>query len=93
MVEAIITIVVSQTLSSIINIVITKIPNPDKVEEVVEAISEAVTSEVETELINASHTNVLLLRQVIQFLGIVQRLSTQATPTYFCYGRGHTISN
>ena len=65
MVEAIITIVVSQTLSSIINIVITKIPNPDKVEEVVEAISEAVTSEVETELINASHTNVLLLRQVI----------------------------
>ena len=32
-----------------------------------EAISEAVTSEIETELINASHTNVLLLRQVIQF--------------------------
>ena len=38
-----------------------------QVEEVVEAISEAVTSEIETELINASHTNVLLLRQVIQF--------------------------
>ena len=38
---------------------------PPKVEDVVEAISEAVTSEVETELINASHTNVLLLRQVI----------------------------
>ena len=37
-----------------------------QVEEVVEAISEAVTSEIETELINASHTNVLLLRQVIQ---------------------------
>ena len=40
----------------------------NQVEEVVEAISEAVTSEIETELINASHTNVLLLRQVmIQF--------------------------
>ena len=36
----------------------------NQVEEVVEAISEAVTSEIETELINASHTNVLLLRQV-----------------------------
>jgi len=36
----------------------------EEVEEVVEAISEAVTSEIETELINASHTNVLLLRQV-----------------------------
>ena len=33
----------------------------------VEAISEAVSSEIETELINASHTNVLLLRQVIPF--------------------------
>ena len=51
-----------------------RIPNPkskldkNQVEEVVEAISEAVTSEIETELINASHTNVLLLRQVmIQF--------------------------
>ena len=31
----------------------------------VEAISEAVSSEIETELINAGHTNVLLLRQVI----------------------------
>ena len=30
-----------------------------------EAISEAVSSEIETELINAGHTNVLLLRQVI----------------------------
>ena len=39
-----------------------------------EAISEAVTSEVETELINASHTNVLLLRQVTQFLKNVQIL-------------------
>ena len=36
----------------------------NQVEEVVEAISEAVSSEIETELINASHTNVLLLRQV-----------------------------
>ena len=36
-----------------------------QVEEVVEAISEAVSSEIETELINAGHTNVLLLRQVI----------------------------
>ena len=48
-----------------------RIPNPkskldkNQVEEVVEAISEAVTSEIETELINASHTNVLLLRQVM----------------------------
>ena len=39
----------------------------NQVEEVVEAISEAVSSEIETELINASHTNVLLLRQVIPF--------------------------
>ena len=36
----------------------------DEVEEVIEAVSESVSSEVETELINSAHTNVLLLKQL-----------------------------
>ena len=36
----------------------------DEVEEVIEAVNEAVTNEIETELINSAHTNVLLLQQL-----------------------------
>ena len=36
----------------------------DEVEEIIEAVNEAVTSEVETELINTTHTNILLLKQL-----------------------------
>merc|ERR1711953_1131364 len=36
----------------------------DEVEEVIEAVSGSVSSEVETELINTAHTNILLLRQL-----------------------------
>ena len=36
----------------------------DEVEEIIEAVKEAVISEVETELINSAHTNVLLLKQL-----------------------------
>ena len=36
----------------------------DEVDEVIEAVTESVTSEVETELINSAHTNILLLRQL-----------------------------
>ena len=33
-------------------------------EEIIEAVKEAVSSEVETELLNTSHTNILLLKQL-----------------------------
>ena len=36
----------------------------DEVEEIIEAVKEAVSSEVETELLNTSHTNILLLKQL-----------------------------
>jgi len=36
----------------------------DEVDEVIEAVTESVASEVETELINTAHTNILLLRQL-----------------------------
>jgi len=36
----------------------------EEVEEVIEAVREAVTNEIETELINSAHTNVLLLQQL-----------------------------
>ena len=36
----------------------------DEVEEIVEAVDEAVRGEVESELLNTSHTNVLLLKQL-----------------------------
>ena len=36
----------------------------DEVDEVIEAVTESVTSEVENELINTAHTNILLLRQL-----------------------------
>ena len=36
----------------------------DEVDEVIEAVTESVTSEVENELINSGHTNILLLRQL-----------------------------
>ena len=36
----------------------------EEVEEIVEAVKEAVVSEVETELINTTHTNILLLKQL-----------------------------
>ena len=36
----------------------------EEVEEIIEAVHESVTSEVETELINSAHTNILLLKQL-----------------------------
>jgi len=36
----------------------------EEVEEIIAAVSEAVTNEIETELINSAHTNVLLLQQL-----------------------------
>ena len=36
----------------------------EEVEEIIEAVKEAVLSEVETELINTTHTNILLLKQL-----------------------------
>ena len=36
----------------------------DEVEEIIEAVKEAVSSEVGTELLNTSHTNILLLKQL-----------------------------
>ena len=33
-------------------------------EEIIEAVSESVTSEVESELLNTTHTNILLLKQL-----------------------------
>ena len=35
-----------------------------EVEEIIEAVNESVTSEVENELINSAHTNILLLKQL-----------------------------
>ena len=36
----------------------------EEVEEIIEAVNESVTSEVENELINSAHTNILLLKQL-----------------------------
>ena len=36
----------------------------EEVEEIVEAVGEAVTSEIEAELLNTAHTNLLLLQQL-----------------------------
>ena len=62
----------------------------------VEAISEAVSSEIETELINASHTNVLLLRQVRFHFGqkqaktmpVIQMSSKEKTSKMQVFGQG-----
>ena len=36
----------------------------EEVEEIIEAVNESVTREVENELINSAHTNILLLKQL-----------------------------